>query len=55
MSMSMSMYIYVEMPDCPAYGQSGTGLKKTNDAGTGPVPDYCKLTQYGIFFSPVPD
>jgi hypothetical protein len=27
------------MPDCPASGQSGTGLKKTNDAGTGSVPD----------------
>jgi hypothetical protein len=27
------------MPDCPASGQSGTGLKKTNDAETGPVPD----------------
>jgi hypothetical protein len=27
------------MPDCPASGQSSTGLKKTNDAGTGLVPD----------------
>ncbi len=27
------------MPDCPASNQSGTGLKITNDAGTGPVPD----------------
>jgi hypothetical protein len=27
------------MPDCPASEQSGTKLKKTNDAGTGPVPD----------------
>jgi hypothetical protein len=26
-------------PDCPASSQSGTGLKITNDAGTGPVPD----------------
>ena len=37
MSMSMSMYIYIYrnagMPDRPASGQSGTGLKKTNDAG----------------------
>jgi hypothetical protein len=42
MSMSMSIDIYIEnagMPDCPASGQSGTGLKKTNDAETGPVPD----------------
>ncbi len=28
MSMSMSIDIYIEMPDCPASGQSGTGLKK---------------------------
>jgi hypothetical protein len=27
------------MPDCPASSQSGMGMKKTNDAGTGPVPD----------------
>jgi hypothetical protein len=27
------------MPDCSASGQSGTVLKKTNDAATGPVPD----------------
>jgi hypothetical protein len=27
------------IPDCPASSQSGTGLKKTNNAGTGPVPD----------------
>ncbi len=27
------------MPDCPASDQSGTGIKKTNDAGTVPVPD----------------
>jgi hypothetical protein len=27
------------MPDCPASGQSGTGLEKTNDAGTRTVPD----------------
>jgi uncharacterized protein YjbI with pentapeptide repeats len=25
------------MPDCPASSQSGTGLIKTNDAGTDPV------------------
>ncbi len=30
------------MPDRPASSQSGTGLKQTNDAGTGPV------TQSGI-------
>ncbi len=27
------------MPDCPASSQSGTGLKKTYDVGTGPVQD----------------
>jgi hypothetical protein len=27
------------MPDCPASSQSGTGLRKTNDAGTDPVPE----------------
>jgi hypothetical protein len=27
------------MLDCPASGQSDTGMKKTNDAGTGPVPE----------------
>jgi hypothetical protein len=26
------------MPDYPASRQSGTGLKKTNDAGAVPVP-----------------
>jgi hypothetical protein len=50
-------YIYrnAGMPDRPASGQSGTGLKKTYDAGTGPVRYRTKLTQSGIFFSPVPD
>ncbi len=34
-------YIYrnARMLDRLASGQSVTGLKKTNDAGTGPVPD----------------
>jgi hypothetical protein len=36
------------MPDCPASSQSGTGLKKTNDAGT-EVQYRTKLTQSGIF------
>ncbi len=27
------------MPDCPASSQSGTGMKKTNGGGNGPVPD----------------
>jgi hypothetical protein len=37
--MWMSMDMYIEMTDCPASSKSGTGLKKTNDAETGPVPD----------------
>jgi hypothetical protein len=36
------------MLDCPASRQSGTGLKKTNVAETGPVPDYSKLTQSSV-------
>jgi hypothetical protein len=28
------MYIYIEMPDCTAFGQSGTGMNRTNDART---------------------
>jgi hypothetical protein len=51
------MYIYVYrnagMPDCPAFGQSGTGMNRTNDAGTGSVPDYADPVRH--FFSPVPD
>jgi hypothetical protein len=27
------------MPDCPASCQYDTGLEKTNDAGTSPVPE----------------
>ncbi len=41
------------MTDRPASGQSGTGLEKTNDAVTGPVPDLARTVQH--FFSPVPD
>ncbi len=35
------VYIYIKarMQDCQASSQSGTGMKKTNNAGTGPVPD----------------
>jgi hypothetical protein len=40
------MYTYIEMPDCPAFGQSGTRMNRTNDAGTGLVPT--KLKQSGI-------
>jgi hypothetical protein len=41
------------MTDRPASSQSGTGLKKTNDAETGPVPDLTDSVRH--FFSPVPD
>jgi hypothetical protein len=40
------------MPDCQAFDQSGTGLKKTNDAGTGLVPDQAKAVRH--IFGPVP-
>jgi hypothetical protein len=42
MSMSISMYIYVEMPKCRIVRHPISPVpdwKKTNDAGTGPVPD----------------
>jgi hypothetical protein len=62
MSMSM-LHVHVNvhvhiyrnagMPDRLASSQSGTGLKKTNDAGTGPVPNYAHTVRH--FFSPVPD
>ncbi len=45
--MSMFIDIYIEMPDCPASGQSGTGLKKTKMPK--PVRYQTKLTQSGIF------
>jgi hypothetical protein len=41
------------MSDCPASDQSGTGMKITNDAGAGPVPDQAKAFRH--FFGPVPD
>ncbi len=47
MSMSMSIDIYIEMPDCPGSGQSGTGLKKLMMPK--PVRYQTKLTQSGIF------
>ncbi len=40
-------------PDCPASEQSGSGIKKTNDAVTGPVQDQAKAVRH--FFGPVPD
>ncbi len=49
----MFVCINAGMPNCPASDQSGTGLKKTNYAGTGPVPDQAKAVRH--FFGPVPD
>jgi hypothetical protein len=51
--MFVFVYINAGMPDCPASDQFGTRIKKTNDAGTGPVPDQTKAVQH--FFGPVPD
>ncbi len=51
--MFMFVCINARMPDCPASDQSGTGIKKTNDAGTGPVPDQTKAVRH--FFGPVLD
>jgi hypothetical protein len=41
------------MPDFRASSQSGTGLKKTNNAGTGPLPDLADTVQH--FYSLVQD
>jgi hypothetical protein len=51
--MSVFVCINAGMPNYPASNQSGTGLKKTNDAGTGPVPDKAKAVRH--FVGPVPD
>jgi hypothetical protein len=34
-----TVHINAGMLDCLVFGQSGTGMKKTNDAGTDPVLD----------------
>jgi hypothetical protein len=36
--------------DCPASNQPGTSIKKTNDAGNGPVPDQTKAVH--VFLVP---
>jgi hypothetical protein len=41
------------MPDCPASSQFGTGMKKTNDARRGPVPDEADAVRH--FYIPVLD
>jgi hypothetical protein len=34
------------MPDCPASCQYDTGLEKTNDAGTSPVPEWSDVVRH---------
>ncbi len=34
-----TVFVNAGLPDCPAFGQSGTGKKKNADAGTSPVPE----------------
>ncbi len=53
MCVCVFMCINAGMPNCPASDQSGTGLKITNDAGSGPVSDQAKAVQH--VFGPVPD
>jgi hypothetical protein len=45
--MSVRVLLCAGMPDCPASDQSGTGMKKTNDVGTGLV--LTKPMKSGIF------
>jgi hypothetical protein len=45
---TVHIYRNARILDCPASSQYGTGLKKTNEAGTDPVRT--ELTQSGIFF-----
>jgi hypothetical protein len=56
-SVCVCEYVFVcinaEMLDCPVSDQSGTGTKKPNDAGNGPVPEQAKAVRH--FFSPVLD
>jgi hypothetical protein len=55
MFVCMCVFVCVNagMQNCPASDQFCTGLKKTNDAGTGPVPDQAKAVRH--FFGSVPD
>jgi hypothetical protein len=49
----MFVCINTGMPNCPVSDQSSTRLKKTNDAGTGPVSDQAKAVRH--CFGPVLD
>ncbi len=53
MFMCVFVFINAGMPDCPASDQSGTGMKKNNDAGTDPVPDQAGAVRH--FFGPIPE
>jgi hypothetical protein len=39
-------YKNAKMSDCLASGQFSTGMKKTNDAGTGPVQDWADKVRH---------
>ncbi len=41
------------MPDCTAFGQSGTGMNKNTDAGSSPVPEQGSPVRYQN--APVPE
>jgi hypothetical protein len=49
----LSLNINTGMLDCPASGQFGTGMKKTNNAGTCPVLGSSNAVRH--FFGPVQD
>ncbi len=42
------MCISAGIPDCPASDQSGTGMKKSNNAGTYPVLDKADAFQHTL-------
>jgi hypothetical protein len=53
MCVFVCVFINAGMPDCPASDQSGTGMKKNNNAGTDPVPDQAGAVRH--FFGPIPE
>jgi hypothetical protein len=53
MCVFVCVFINAGMPDVLTSDQSGTGMKKTNDAGTDLVPDQAGAVQH--FFGPVPE
>ncbi len=49
----LHLHLRVHVYKCRNTGLSGTGMKKSNDAGTYPVPD--KADAFWHFFGLVPD